>query len=691
MITEGDYQPTFTGRWLCKGRKSKRKVFSDFISLDTETSHNHDAENPVGWIYQWALCIGNDTVVGRKPSELITTLNKIAEYIGADSKNVIFVYVHNLAYDMAYLYPFIKEAWGECKILAIANHKYISLAVGAFEFRCSYKLSNRSLEKWADDLKTEHRKLVGAIDYDSIHTQSEELTSIDWEYQLLDIYTLRDCVKKQMEIYGDTLATIPLTSTGYVRRECRKFFREDRKNRKRFLNSRINAEIYGMLRSAFSGGLTHGNRFYSEVTVVGNIAHRDFVSHYPSQQRTADFPVGKFNLYSRGGLSFEELDALERDYCYLAEILIRDCAIKSKDVVIPIISVSKMLSGKIGAIDYFADNGRVLEASGTFMLTVTELDLYWLRRLYDFGECYVGRVYVSKRGKLPKFMIDSVNRFFFGKCDIEEKVECEKDPLKKVELKIDLMKSKNSLNGIYGMSATQIVRESFTVTESGEWEKVKVDDVGKAIDDYYKSENSFMRYEWGVWTTANARAELLHYIYDIIIPNGGKFLYCDTDSAFYVTNEKVERAIEDENARLRAIADEQGYFIETESGKRYYRQFASEDSIEEFRFLHAKCYAYISGGELNCTIAGVSAFEDATLKFSREDELGEIDNLKHGFVFRRCGGVTVKYDDTREIGTYVYNGEEIECATSCIISKGTKTLSNESTLYDEWKGWCIDD
>lgn len=688
MVYWDEYKPNIRGRWLCDGKRgSKRKIFSDFISLDTETSHNHNPEDPIGWVYQWCFSIGDDVVIGRKPSELVEVLQRVAIHVGANEKNVIFIYVHNLSYDLTYLRPFLSD-FGQAKMLAIANHKFITYTVGCFEFRCSYKLSNRSLEKWCIDLNTEHKKLVGAIDYEQIHTQTDELTSIDWDYQILDVLSLRDCVKKQMEIYGDTLATIPLTSTGYVRRECRKFYRQDRKNRKRFINAKINENQYLMLRNAFSGGLTHGNRFYSECTVEGKIAHRDFVSHYPSCQMCYDFPVGKFSLYSEGGITLEELHTLEKDYCYIVDILIRDCVIKSKDVVLPIISVAKMLSGKMSKIDFHADNGRVLEAVGTFSLTVTELDLYWIERLYNFGDIYVGRVYVSKRGKLPRYMRDCINEFFFQKSDIKERVKRETDESKKIDLEIDLMKSKNCLNGIYGMSATQIVRESFSIDESGEWKKEKVDDIQGTIDRYYKNENSFMQYQFGVWTTAHARYQLLYYIYDVIIANGGEFLYCDTDSCFYLTNDECEKAIESENVRRRTQGEKEGLYITTGEGKKvFYNQFDFEEYSEEFRFLHAKCYAYVSGGKLKCTIAGVSAYEDATRKFSREEELGNIDNLRDGFVFKRCGGVSVKYDDTRQIGTYTYLGEELEVASACIIEKGEKTLSNELSLFDEWKGW----
>ena len=73
--TATDYNPTFSGKWFCDSkRKSKRKIFSDFVSLDTETSHNHDTDNPVGWVYQWCFAVGDDVVIGRKPSELVDAL-----------------------------------------------------------------------------------------------------------------------------------------------------------------------------------------------------------------------------------------------------------------------------------------------------------------------------------------------------------------------------------------------------------------------------------------------------------------------------------------------------------------------------------------------------------------------------------------------------------------------------------------
>lgn len=692
MIQARDYEPTFSGSWLCdRSRKTKRKIYSEFIALDTETAHNHDEDNPVGWVYQWCFAIGDDIVIGRTPSELMDALERVTSHVGADEHNHIICYVHNLSYDITYLSKFLTARFGSAKMLAIANHKFITYTVGGLEFRCSYKLSNRSLEKFGADLNTKHRKLVGAIDYDIIHTQQEELSPIDWDYQIEDVLTLQECIKKQLSIYNDTTATVPLTSTGYVRRECRKHYREDRRNRKRFLNGRINAHVYALLRRAFAGGLTHGNRFYMEETIEGKIAHRDFTSHYPSCQKCFDFPIGRFALYSSGGCSLETLEELKKNNCILCEIFLRNPHIKSRKITLPVISSAKAYEGALSRLKIDADNGRILNAEGLFSLVVTELDLYWILRQYDYTELYIGEVYIAKRGKLPKYMRDSVDEFFFGKSDVKEKIKQEQDEDKKAELELDLMKKKNALNGIYGMSATQLIRDSFEIDEAGNWSTKTPDDPQKELTKYFSSENSFVLYQWGVWTTATARYELLFYICDVIEKNGGLFLYADTDSCFYLTDDKVEEAVENENVRRRSLGDERGYYIDTENGKRvYYNQFTFEEFSEEFRFVHAKCYAYVSKGRLKCVIAGVSPYEDATRKYSREEELGEIDNLADGFVFRRCGGTKALYDDARPIGEYYHNGQKQEVASACIITKTEKTINSEISLWDKFTEWEVD-
>lgn len=465
-----------------------------------------------------------------------------------------------------------------------------------------------------------------------------------------------------------------------------------------------------MLRRAFAGGLTHGNRFYSEMTVEGEIRHRDYRSHYPSQQRTSTCPVGKFNLWSDGGTTLEELEELKKKYCLLFDVILTNPRIRD-GVTLPVISESKARQGSIGLCHFVSDNGRVMRCEGTFCLSVTDLDFYWIEKQYDRDELYIGALYVAKRGVYPKYLRDSIDEFMFGKSDIKERIESETDYMKKLDLDTALLKSKNGLNGIYGMSATDPVRTTYTIDEAGVWHEERPEDIGAVLDKYYKNENNFNRFCLGVWCTASARDELLSEI-ERIESAGGIYLYCDTDSCFYASTPEVEEELERENLRRRKKSDEIGAFIETSSGKRvHYNQFCDEkENIRRFRFLHAKCYGYelkqkrntpvarckgskrrsvyysysrIRVRNFKAVIAGVNAFEDATRNFSREQELWKLDNLRDGFVFERCGGTTSKYEDKAQIDVYYWNGQPQEVATWCIIKKTTKELNNQVKMIEK--------
>ena len=212
-------------------------VFGEADDVIPVTFHNGETpddlrvkiQEAVGWVYQWAFRFAGRDWIGRRPQELVNDLmDAVAPSLNAAGGACkAIVYVHNLSYDIQYLKGWLFETFGteDYSILAVGPHKFITFCIGPLEFRCSWKLSNKSLAKWGKDLGIKMRKKSGLIDYNKVRYQDDELTFDDWLYMLYDVWALEECVKKQMSIYSDDLNHIPLTSTGYVRRDARHYYR----------------------------------------------------------------------------------------------------------------------------------------------------------------------------------------------------------------------------------------------------------------------------------------------------------------------------------------------------------------------------------------------------------------------------------------------------------------------------------
>lgn len=659
-------------RWLYKRRgKIKHKYLDCVACFDTETSHLADE---CGWIYQWSILVGAEIVVGRKPSEFIETLKHLEELYNLDENTHMILYVHNLSYDITYLLPWIIEEWGEPEILAVDTHKVLQLSFGGFILKCSYILSNMSLNLWCEKLHTTIRKKVGTVDYDAIHYQDSALTEKDDIYMIGDVECLAECISKTLDNDGDTLLTIPLTSTGYVRRDCRKACRNE-KYRHFFIKTQLNVKTYKMCKNAFAGGYTHANRFYVNKTLKGRIKHFDKKSFYPSVQMLNYFPVTKFELlYKYGKDTFRPIEFFKhylKNQCCLFSVYIKNCKLKS-GITAPYMQFSKLIGGK----KVKCDNGRVLGFQDWGEYTLTELDFEILCKQYEFSEIIMNEIYIAERGDMPEEIKRVVMEYFVNKETLEK--DCEL-----------YMKSKNKLNSVYGMTATDIVRAIFELDNNRDiTKKLKLSDeeIAESLEKYYKSRNSFMPYQFGVWTTAHCRHQLLLLIEKIGYEN---FIYSDTDSIFFFETEENKKFIEEHNNLMIRKNNEKGYHgvKNRDNELSFFCTFEDEeDDITAFKTCHAKCYAMISKGKLNVTIAGVTK-DNKKLGKDRvtiDEELGCIDNLKGEFTFTECGGTRSKYVHNEPCKVNI-DGHLTEISDACIILRIDKKISELSDIITEYE------
>lgn len=662
------------------------KYATKYICLDTETSHD---TNERGWVYQWAAKLSGLYVYGRRPSEIIDFMTKVAEHYGLGANKKIILYIHNASYDLQYLKLFLRQYDPTAEFLAVDSHSIIQCDVLGFKIICSYKLTNLSLAVLAEKYAENYDKAVGEIDYSLVRYQDQELTASDWFYMFSDVAAQDDGIKGYLKMQGYRYAyKAPITSTGFVRANCRKAAKDEDGWRDEFINSRLDLLQYNLCRQCFMGGVCIASFKYSNTTLRGdNLRHKDFCSSYPARQLLHYMPVGKGNWYG-DVTSEEELEELCNTYCCVFVLTLDDVDIK-KGVTAPCIPSSKCIHLE----NELKLNGKVVKAS-TLTIVVCELDYKWIKRQYDFESMSIDQMLIFERGDAPEWLKKEVFKYFKYKCTLEDG-----DILR--------VKSKNMLNSIYGMTATAILREIFKMNDDYILKPKKRDNDEKrsALNKYYKSYNNFMPYQLAIWTTAAARDALYSMIEctgdnDGCIDENGlddltdvykNFLYCDTDSVFYIETPENKIRMEKFAQDCRNIATAGGGFV----GTKFLGEPTDEPPIRAFRAIHSKCYAMEQWNkktkqyELEVVIAGIPKaatkwIDGKPVEKTNAEELGSIDNLKDDFKFEHCGGTRCVYVE-RPVTVEDINGHITEYSSSAVIENISKEISD--TMYTKGKDY----
>ena len=218
------YQPLkILKQW--KGKKIGTVSYYEPCFYDSETSKDTFTEVGVEhvidtWVYLWACSVGSKVYYGRSITDFQEFLKKLLEMYETDDHHIMTIYVHNLPYDVSYFWFILFELDPDLKCLALSPNKPFVVycyKVGLV-FKCSYRLANRSLDKWGKDLGIKARKKVGMIDYSERHTPTDALQKEQYIYMYYDVAALKECFYKECEISKYNFVTIPLTSTGFVRK-----------------------------------------------------------------------------------------------------------------------------------------------------------------------------------------------------------------------------------------------------------------------------------------------------------------------------------------------------------------------------------------------------------------------------------------------------------------------------------------
>ena len=621
------------------GTTKSRRYLDVLSAFDIEVTADKESQQAFMYIWQWKI-EGFPPVVGRTWDEFLEFQQKLISRM-RDTEAYMVVYVHNLSFEFQFLagiYDFQPD-----EVFAMDRRKILKCDMQEhFEFRCSYIHSNMSLDAFTSKMGAEHVKLSGDdFDYSKTRYPWTKLSDQEMSYCLNDVLGLVEALRIEMDHDGDDLYTIPLTSTGYVRRDAKAAMRQV--SNKFVKNQLPDWHTYELCREAFRGGNTHANRYYAGL-ILEDVHSVDISSSYPSVICNCKFPITKFsNIGTCSTARLQEL-VFTRGKAVLARVALYGVRLRDEFWGCPYLARSKCRMVK-GAT---YDNGRILCAD-YLETTITDIDLRIILDEYAFDNLIAFDVSTARYGVLPRPLVECTIDYF------EKKTE-----LKNVEgSELLYMKSKSKLNSIYGMMATDPVKISI-IFENGEFSFADSEPRELLQESNHKA---FLTYAWGVWCTAWARYRLE----EGIKAAGDGFVYCDTDSVKYVGDAEFSEINEEREAQ----SLESGAWAVDPNGEPHYMGvFESEGTFDRFATLGAKKYVLEENGKLQITIAGVDKKKGA----AELEEAGGIEQFRPGFTFYKGGGTESVYNDNPPIKSITREGREIPITRNLMIKDSTYTL-----------------
>lgn len=597
------------------------------------------------FMYIWQMQIGSVTVIGRYWGEFFDLLKRIADQIRGE--HWLCCFVHNLSYEFQFLkglYDFQPE-----EVFCMDSRKVLRCDMfDCIEFRCSYLLTNMSLAQFLYKMRIEDQKLSGdEFDYSKIRYPWTKLSGSELQYCINDVKGLVEAIEKMMKIDGDNLATLPMTSTGYVRRDMKKAMRSGY-NFRQLHEMLPSPEVYRILREAFRGGNTMANRYYAD-EIVENVSSHDKVSSYPASLLTERYPMTPFRRETPSVAHFRKM-LKNGNFALLGRFEFFGVRLKDRLIGCPYIPKDKCrnLWGFTNA------NGRILNADH-LEISLTDVDFRIILSMYDWESLKIHDLYSARYHMLPLAFRNVVIEYY------RVKTELKGVPEDSEEFQF-YQKNKEKLNATYGMCVEDPAKDRIQFVD-GEYVTgdLPLEELLKAS--YRKA---FLCYQWGVWCTAWSRKALQDGI-DLCGRYATDFVYTDTDSVKSVNGvdfTKLNKELEEKALKAKAYATDRNGEVH------FMGVWEAEEGYSlpnRFKTLGAKKYALQdSTGKLHITIAGVNKKKGA-------QELGSLENFREGFVFSQAGGTESIFNDNVYMKVRK-EGRELIITDNIVIKDSTYTL-----------------
>lgn len=570
----------------------RSRYYTDIITFDIETTSYNKA---VSFMWVWQMCINGSCFYGRYWEEFIEFVRVLQKY-----KTLFVIWVHNLSFE----FGFIQDLFKWENVFAINYHKPVYAKTDNVIFRCSYLMSNLSLEKLGDNYDLNTRKLVDKMNYSLIRHSETEITEEELMYCENDVRVLYEYIELWLRKYQNfSTAKMPLTSTGYTRKHLRDKA-SDEKQYKQLRDivqdaSPRNITLYHLLQRVFAGGYTHASYIFVKYpikpgvdekgNIYGRVKSRDKTSFYPAMMLKEKYPRKFIKIKKDQVFRFIQLG-----YAVIMDVCIKGIKAKTS---LTTISEHKCAYIKKGVFD----NGRLYSAD-MIVTSITELDLDTITKVYDFDTISIGNAWAAKKRYLPKIMVETILDLYEGKTTLKD-VEGKEQEYSRL---------KALLNSLYGMCVTDILQAIIIYLGEGNW--TKNDAPPSALLDYIKNPQSILLYQTGVYVTSYCRHELLEH--DLALGEE-RVIYNDTDSIKYLWDEKSEKYFEEYDKKVLKDLEKAMAYHKIDPARLSPRDkkgrvhtigmMSDEGNYLWFKTLGSKRYIGIKEGKnkLECTVAGV--------------------------------------------------------------------------------------
>lgn len=623
------------------------KYYEVPCAFDIETTSFYDGKNKRATMYIWQFGINDYTFVGRTWEEFLYFTKTLCEVMELNDRNQIIVYVHNLSYEFQWIRKYFQ--WE--KVFALDSRKPVqAVTTCGIDFRCSYILSGYSLQKVGEHLtKYKVTKKVGQLDYNLKRHSQTPIDPEEMEYCVDDVRVVMCFIREEIERNG-SIIKIPLTKTGYVRRECRNacFFEDGKatkksKKRKKYHEVMkaltLGVDEYRQLQRAFQGGFTHANPLYVDTTLT-DIFSYDETSAYPTVMVAEQFPMSKSEVVEV--TTREDLEHNIKLYCCLFDVEFVN--LRPKIYYENYISLSRcfLTEKPISA------NGRIVSAQ-RIQTTITETDYRIIEKCYTWDKMRVWNFRRYRKGYLPTDFVKAILSFYG-----------DKTKLKGIEGKeVEYLHQKENVNSCYGMMVTNICRPENPYDD--QWLEPIEPNAPTTIEKYNNDKNRFLFYPWGVWVTAYARRNLWTGIFEC----GTDYVYSDTDSVKARNREKHLPFFESYNKaiidRLEKAMDYHGLPRELVQPKTIYGEskplgvWDYEGTYSRFKTEGAKRYMTEKDNVVSLTVSGVNKKVAIPYLLDTYGKCGIFDHFSRGLTIdgEHCGKLTHTYIDEPVSGTMV--------------------------------------